>query len=315
MNLYLLNPPDLPRKITESDQGIGSFDVAPDGSKIVFAERVDPTVTKLSIWDSSTNAVTPLYDCEDAVCSNLAWNPDGSSIALDYTDLQTGALVTASRIMLLDLTTKVMRPVFRDNQVVATQAHWSPNGKWLAAARLNEGGIVLHHVPDGKDFLVPTDREENGVFSPDSQWLLLRKRVLLDQGTSAQHLVVVDLSSETLPRRDLVPDNAPVNDIEAAWRADSKSLVVVRRKPFSANTAQGSQLYIVEIATAHATPLLTGETFRQQALQVRPGDESIIFWQLPVGKPAEKLALWQLDFQSGMLKQIADNADSPRWLP
>jgi dipeptidyl aminopeptidase/acylaminoacyl peptidase len=315
MNLYLLNPPDLPRKITDSEQGIVSFDVAPDGSKIVFVERPDPTVTKLSLWDSSTNAITPLYDCEDAVCNNLAWNPDGSSIALDYTNLQNAALVSPSRIMLLDVTTRVMRPIFRDNQVVATHARWSPDGKWLAAARLDEGGIALQHVPDGKDFLIPTDREENGVFSPDSQSLLVRKRVALGEGTSAQHLVVVDLSSEILARRDLVPDNAPVNDIEAAWRADSKSLVVVRRKPFSANTIQGSQLYLVEIATAQPTPLLTGDTFRQQSLQVSPGDESIIFWQLPVGKPAEKLTLWQLDFQTGTLKQIAENADSPRWLP
>src|SRR5258708_3675737 len=105
-NLYEIDPaaPGQPVQLTNNALGINSYDVLPDGSKIVYAEQLDGSTSNLYVWDESTRASNVLYKCENARCLDPVWRPDGSMVAFEKIML-TGTVFQPPRIWLFDTAT------------------------------------------------------------------------------------------------------------------------------------------------------------------------------------------------------------------
>jgi Tol biopolymer transport system component len=318
-NLYLIDPSvsgGEARKLTDSKDGVLSFDVAADGSSIVYEQAESQGPASLYLFDVTTGTSRLLYDCKDAICSAPSWRPDGGAIAFERTDLNsgTGMAAGAPRIWVLDLATDTARPLFSDSQKLGYAARWSPDSQRLAVYSVSAGGIVVHDFAGGKDSPIETVQGEVGEFSPDSKWLFFPKILQLPDKRFVTHVVLVDISSAPPVTHDLVPDDDPSDDVGAMWLPDSKSLIVLRR-PTGPDGVSRAQLYRVEISTGKATPLTDDQSYGQSNLSLNPTGDTIVFQRFPLGKPGARPEIWTFYLTTGDLRRIVVNGTLPNWLP
>lgn len=315
-NLYRIDPfgAAAPTPLTSSEQGVISFDVQRDGSRIVYSQLEGQGTASLYLYDGLQTSL--LMECPDAACTSPAWHPDGQIIAFERADLNrdTGVGPSVPRVWLLDTTNRSVRPLFNDSQRLGYSPRWSPDGNVLAFYDANAGGIVLYDLRTQKDRIITTPQGEVGHFSPDGRYIYFPKIVQLPDGRYAAHFVLVDVTSDLLVQRDLIPDTDPSNDVEVAWRADSKALFVVRRPPDS-TTLQGAQIYELEIETGTARVLVNEPKYSHGQLQPSPDGKTLAFQRFALGQPGARPEIWTLDLATGELKQIIQNATSPRWMP
>jgi len=316
-NLYSIDPftpTATPTPLTDSAQGVISFDVQRDGSRIVYSQLEGQGTASLYLYDGQQTSL--LMECPDAACTSPAWRPDGQMIAFERADLNrdTGIGPSVPRIWLLDVANRSVRPLFNDSQRLGYSPRWSPDGNVLAFYDANAGGIVLYDFRTQKDRVITTPQGEVGHFSPDGRYIYFPKIVQLPDGRYAAHFVLVDVTSDLLVQRDLIPDTDPSNDVEVAWRADSKALFVVRRPPDS-TTLQGAQLYELEIETGAARALVNEPKYSHGQLQPSPDGKTLAFQRFALGQPGARPEIWMLDLATGELRQIVQNATSPRWMP
>jgi dipeptidyl aminopeptidase/acylaminoacyl peptidase len=318
-NLYLIDPfapNSTPLKLTNSQDGIISYDVAPNRSAIVYEELQPQGTSSLFLWEASTGASRLLYECKDAVCSAPNWRPDGGAIAFERSDLNTGSGMAsgAPRVWVLDLATNAARPLFSDSQKLGYSPRWSPDSKRIAVYSVTAGGIVVHDFASEKDTLIETVQGEVGNFSPDGKRLFFPKVLQLPDKRFVTHLVLVDISADPYVQHDLVPDSDPSDDVGAMWLPDSQSMIVLRR-PSGPNAMQRAQLHRVEIATGKATPLTDDQNYGQSNLRLNPAGDMVLFQRFPLGQRGALPEIWTYRLANGELRRIAVNGSFPNWLP
>lgn len=317
-NLYLVDPasPDSPQELTQAKQGVLGYEPAPDGSGIVYMPLESNGTSSLYFWDAATGTSRLMYECKDAACSGAAWRPDGGAIAFERVELNSGTGLSAGapRVWVLDLSTNSARPLFSDNQRVGYMPRWSPDGTRLAVVNGADGAIVIHDYTTGQDKTIPALQGEFGPFSPDGNWLYFPKVLMVNDAGFVTHLVLVDLSSNLYVQHDLVPDNDPSDDLEAAWLPDSKHLIVARRAEGSAGV-DNPQLFSVDVASRAATPLVVDPTYSNSNLSVDPTGNTILFQRFPLDKPGARPEIWIYRLATKQLERVSPNGASPRWMP
>lgn len=313
-SLYLYDPANgKPEKIINSQPGISEYDVSPDGSQIVYSELQDNGSSTFSVWDSATRQIKVLLTCDDSLCANPVWRPDGAVIA--YEKQPKGTLVRAPHVWLLDVAANSIKPLFKDNQQLNEMPRWSPDGTRIAVLSTSAGAILIHDFSSETDTSIPLNRDTFGGFSPDGKWLFVSKDTAPGQDLIAAHIVLLDVSANPITSRDVIPDSDPANDQEAIWRANSQGLIVVRHRPFSQQTVPGSQLYNVEIVNGTAKALTADDGLEQRNLKLSPAGDSVVFERIAPGKPNVPSEIWTVNLATDELKLIAKGGFDPRWLP
>jgi Tol biopolymer transport system component len=306
----------VPRKLTDSQNGIIGYDVSPDGNKIVYsevryAEGERTGITALYVWEAASVRATLRYECQGAACTGLQWRPDGGAFAFERIDMNTTVGSGAARTWIFDLAENAARPLFKDTQQLGYMPRWSPDGKRIAVFSVSAGGIIVHDFGTGKDQVIPVQQGEVGRFSPDGRWLSFPKIVALGNNQYAVHVMLIDLSSESYTMRALIPDSEAVSDVESVWRSDSQGLIVARQPP-ARKISQGSALYSVDLVTGTATLLVPEAGYEQTNLSVH-GD-LLIFQRVALGDMMARPALWVYDLGTRELRRVGQEGVSPRWL-
>jgi Tol biopolymer transport system component len=314
-NLYLLDPavPDSPKQLSDSQAGVASYDVSPDGNQIVYAEVPQSGAASLFLRDAATSSTRLLYSCEDALCRNPVWRPDGSAVAFELA-ANTGAIARAPRIWIFDLATNTAHPLWKDNQQLGVMPRWSPDGSQLAATMSDPSGLIIHNLSDNQDRFIPTLEDELANFSSDGRWLTRSERVAPAVGQSATHLVLIDLSAQPYGRRRLTPDSDPASDEEAAWSADSEALLMIRQLPDTGSAPQGSQLDLVQVASGAIEPLLADKGYMLSDIKLSPAGDTLLLQRFPVGQTSDSSGIWLYNLSTRELKQISRDGADPNWM-
>ncbi len=322
-NLYTIDPlaPDKPQQLTNADNGVISFDVLPDGSKIIYTEVVRAELpnwgtTRFFIWDAETRQSSLVYECQEAACNDLRWRPDGGAVALERVNMNPGGSADYSppRVWVLDMAQKAAGPLFKDNQQLSRMPRWSPDGKRLAVTSATAGGIIIHDFTSGKDSVIATTSDEIGSFSPDGKWLTYPRIVTLDSAAYAVRQTLVDLSSNLFKPHDLVPTSESISDVQAVWQADSKGLIVARQPP-NRKPTQGPQLFSVDLATGAATLLLPDNTYSLTDLSLSPSGDMILFQRTRLDQSNVRPEIALVNLRMHTVTLLIQNGSSPRWLP
>jgi len=320
-NLFAVAPqnPQAPRALTRSEAGIIGYSISEDGSKIVYSELAFSETraygsSRLFLLDVASGASRLLYDC-NAACTNLSLRPDSSLLAFQRVDFNdtVGAAPTAPRVWLLDLTNGSVRPLFKDNQRLAYQPRWSPDGTVLGVYDPVDGQIVLVNPATNQERIILAKDSETGLFSPDGQWLAY-PRLIIQNNLAAVRITLADLATQPPTARMLLTPDAPLTEAEAVWMTDSKSLIVARQ-PTSRQLNTGSSIYQVDLSSAQAKLLIPDGGYAQKSLRLSPTGEYLLFERVQLNDPVARPQLWLYHLVTGELKLVAEKVAFASWLP
>ena len=134
-----IEPVTLPtgRELPRSTQGLGSYDVSPDGSLVVFSSDTnrDDTNPKMDLYLVAPGSETAenITEDNDAPDSNPLFSPDGSVIAYNQQRIP-GFYADTRRLVLYDVNAGVHTLLTEDWDRSATGLVWSPGGYELFGA-------------------------------------------------------------------------------------------------------------------------------------------------------------------------------------
>lgn len=325
--LFLLPAPDgTPRALTEAARGPGldviDFAVSPGASAIAYSAFVDTGGTALRLVSANGRDDRLVLDCPSDECSGVVWSPDGRRLVYERRALRDGR-AGQPRLYWLDLDTGETRPLVEGDDTPNYGAVFSPDGNWLSYVSPANEGIVLYHLADGRQRLLPSRAGRPAAWSPDSADVVIGDLVVsgtiiapggedvpeTGQESSAVYLYRVSLADEG-SRQRLSPE-ASIEDSVPSWSPDGQWIAFGRRP---AQTVTGRQLWLMRADGSDARSLTNEPSVFHGPPNWSPDGRFLLFQRYDPSDPAGASSVWLLDVQAGELVQVIDTAFQPAWL-
>src|SRR5260370_30786555 len=87
-----------------------------------------------------------------AMCTDLAWRPDGSMFAFQRAEfnLATGVGAGAARVWLFNISSGSARPFFTEDQRITFTPRWSPDGSRLVVINSETASLIIRDIASSK---------------------------------------------------------------------------------------------------------------------------------------------------------------------
>lgn len=219
-----------PQQLTDAPLGIVDYALSPDQNQIVYFVQTEDFFNDIWLFDLDDSSDRKLFSCENAMCRQPAWSPDGDRLLYEHMDLTGGdALGGMPTLWLLDVQTGESNPLFQRSNLPVRNARWSPDGKWLSYS--TSEGVRLQNLANGESRLIQNRIGAAASWSPDGSFLILRDGVDNQNGMVTQ-LFRYDMSAQTLS--PLSPD--PERESLLAVISPDGEWIAVLRRPITAST-------------------------------------------------------------------------------
>ncbi len=319
-NLWMADPDSNipPKQLTFSATGLlPDYAPSPDGTRVVYAEKAVDGTADLYLLTIDTGEIQRVTHCVQAMCQAPDWSPDESRIVYERTDLADTlpqAEQGLSRAWIVNLKDLSTAPLIADTQVLGKLPRWSPNNVEIAVYDQRLHGIAVYNLANGGRKLIPTMVEETGAFDLAGNLLVFANLAETPQGFF-NALSIADLANPTNGLRPLTAKDGPlVDDVKAAWMPDGRKIGVTRRY-LTENATQGTQVYLIDPATAEVQPLVVDANYNHAAISWDPAGGQLVMQRYPVFESEGQPEIWVYTMQTKALKRIASDAFMPRWLP
>ncbi len=294
-----------------NDANIWYFAISPDSSQVAFVGSDGANGSRIWTWNAASGAVSPLLECENAYCTELAWSPDGQGLLysrLDFNPETNPANVQT--IWWLDLTTLESAPLFRDAFTPGFSPRWSPDGKWLSYTSINPLEIKLYQMETGESQTLPSGLGYPAVWSPTSDTVILQDIDWSENG------YLNKLFSYSLDRQRLsmLAFGEMFDDTLPAWSPDGEWLAVVRRAWVDGVPEADNQIWIMRPDGTDARQFTDTENYIYSQPAWSPDSRYLVFGYRYQGGEEVKAGIQILDTQTGRILTLVETGSRPAWL-
>lgn len=320
------------QQVTFTQYGVYDYAVSADGRYIAYSERdFESGLAEIKVLDLNTGMQRQLTNCimEDSDCITPAWRPDGRMIAYQRISLNTGLDVGISpnRIWLLDLSSDPAAtfPLFEDPQVLGYSPVWSADGSRLAFYDSAGQGILIYDFAataaaggEVRLAFIPTGYGTVGAFAPDSTRMIFPEMLL--GGPTSVHTYLQVANLDTTRFEVLTSPDENADDQYAAWHPDGQRIAILRRY-LDTRFTRGWQIYLLDTAAGSLVPLVYSETYNHSYFSWSPDGRYLLMQRFPILTPDGQInpegrtEIWTYDMETRELRQVADDAYIPRWVP
>ena len=310
--LFLIDPKsgDVPLPITDETADVADFAVSPDGRTVVYTRRRADGLGDLWLVGTNGRLSRPLLTCDDALCSQPRWSPDGQRLVYERRSVATpGAPPGSPRLWWVEVATGETTAIFSDSQWLGLGAAFSPNGRWLSYVSPNAQEVQAYNLQTGQTVRIPSRSGEPGVWDTQGDTLLVTD-VLLDGEQFALHLFAVDLATETAV--DLSGAAAEVNDSLPAVSPDGRWIAITRKTPRSPD---GKQIWLLPRAGDEPTNLTNRPEVHFGVAGWSKNGRYLTFQGYELARPGAEPTVWLYDTATRELRSLITPGTQPAWVP
>ncbi|HLA44290.1 MAG TPA: hypothetical protein VJZ27_12685, partial [Aggregatilineales bacterium] len=315
-NLYLndLNNGNI-FNLTESTNGLVDYAVSPAGDAIAFTEYKDDGTSDIWLYHPASGSINQITDCVNASCGMPVWKPDGTQISYEREEYDpVFQQIGARRIWTVDLTSMQSTVLFEDTQITGHSATYSPSGNKIAMFATNPPGILIYDFVGQNQLFIDSMQGIVGEFSEDGTKIIYP---ILTRGAAGQQfytqLEMVDFTKNQRVR--VTASDQPIDDSTGVWRPGHVNQLAVSRRYLDTRYTDGYQVYLLDIDSGEATPLVVDGDYNQGALNWSPDGNLLVMQRFDRTEPGSRPQIWVYNMQTQELQLIAENAYLPGFLP
>lgn len=310
-------------QLTDAAGGVLEYAISPDALWIAYTVRVTGRISDIWLLNLNTQQSIQLTNCLEAQasCNTPAWRNNSSEIAYTRRELdQDSGWTNTERVWLVDIQSRQSRPLFDDFNVQGRYPIWSPTNDQVAFSLVDPVGVLLYDFPTDETLFIPSEQGTTGFFSPDGTQLAypaLRFGIALQRYYT--HIELLELprfgvtnSPDPTVSRLSGPIEAPLEDGQAAFHPNGNTVAVTRRY-LDERYTQGSQLYLIDLATDAVTPLVVDASYNHAALNWHPS-ENWLLYQRNALDDVSQIEIWLLDATTGKTTMIENDGYMPKFL-
>ncbi|MHB8631651.1 MAG: alpha/beta fold hydrolase, partial [Candidatus Limnocylindria bacterium] len=269
---------------------------SPDGTRIAFT-RDDAGTERMAIWivDKDGERERKLTSDDDAMHRDIAWSPDGRSIACV-------ANVGGRRfsVQVIDSASGTRRGL-TDGSFEDARPRFSPDGKWILFESRRSGARIdadLYVVPAAGGDAVRLDTREGrsgdsqlASWSPDGRTI-----AFTSSARGRREIALIDFAGAAATGLRYLTEN-PFDEQEPVWRPDARGVVYLQDRDAARAVHRAFSVSHVETPVADL-PGMYGWP------RVGPDSETIV---MTFSSPRRPNDVWVRDADQVTLRQVTDS--------
>jgi Tol biopolymer transport system component len=309
-------------QLTNAPNGINDYDISSDGKWVAYSSPVAGQLYDIWAFNLDNQQLIQVTNCAQAQgsCFDPTWRPDNRQLAYTRRDIDTDTgLGISEHVWLVDFATLESRLLFDDVTVESRAPQWSPVGERIAVYFLNPQGVYIQDFQSGEGLLIPTEQGIVGAFSPDGNSLVYPVLVQGALGpTYYTHLEIARFEQLGVedPEGLLLSGEreAAVEDIVAAFHPDGRHIAVSRRY-LDSNYTEGTQIYLLDLTTMEAQPLVVDSAYSHGAIRWSPDGSLLLMQRYRFASNRNNTEIWMYQLQTGELTRLVNDGFAPQFLP
>ena len=320
--LFLVSPDGQPTQL--SDLALGVLDFAPDpaGRSFLVASPNSAGGSDLWLLGQGQGSGQNVHSCGPAECTSLIWAGDGRRAIFEQRSPTGQDAAPATQLWWLDVQTGDTVAVLAGEGEMAAAGRLSADDTWVGYVSAADEGVHLVHFPDGRREFVTNEAGLPVVWSPVAPELVVpRFELVIAHGAegedheshshdylTAVHLLYMDLASGEARS---ISGDLNVEDSAPAWSPDGEWLAFGRRLP---RTGAPRQLWVMRKDGSDAHVVASEDGINYGPPQWTPDGAGLVFQRFAQDQPQSNPAVWQIDLESGAMRELAAAGMQPRVL-
>ncbi|HSB65967.1 MAG TPA: Ig-like domain-containing protein [Anaerolineales bacterium] len=321
-DIYSLDP--ITGTIRQYTHGMNVLDYSANtaGSKFYFSAGNAKSGADLYLVDRiKADSVTQspyqpekLMDCGEAQCRNPVVSPDGKALAYEYLAATTIGRVSLVQIWTLSLPDLVAAPGGQA-QHETVQPMWSPTGLLAYYDRTSRCYEIFDRATQVREQL-PNQTGQPGVWATDGAYYLAPEISYQQTSnsfeTGSSHLIRYRISDKTV--EDISGADA-VEDVEAVYSPDGKSIAFTRKSLDAAHWSPGRQIWVMDSDGANPHPIIDEADYNHYDLAWRQDSSQLAYVRFNQESISDPPELWMINVDGGKPIQLKVGGYSPIWIP
>jgi Tol biopolymer transport system component len=299
-------------QLTFTGGNVVKFSPSRDGERIAFSVKNHSSGEDLWLVDRDGKQMAQLISCDQDVCAEPSWSPDGTRIAFSRRSTQSQPENSSrERIWIVDVDTGDTSPLFPDTSIPGNQPSWSPEGSRIAFFNPLSDQVGIVELSSGSTWYLPATTGIVGNWSSDGERMFFTAEENTGNNLAVK-IYEVDVFNQQYKLSALNEIHGEREYSVPAWSPDGKSVIFGERCIYCSPTAQ---IWLAENDGLQLTRITMDERYTNSSYHWDPGGSMVVFqrYQLGLSDARPEIVLW--DRNSGGLTIIKQDAVQPAWLP
>ena len=298
-------------QLTDTDYSIFDYAPHPAGESIAYSQVNENGGMDLVWVDRDGNFSNSLIACEQDICNQPAWSPDGVFIAYvrETYNSSEGRFEDPS-VWTVHVQSGDTTPLYPTGTIYSHSPTFSPDGSRLASYDIDQEAIRVLNLETSEEFLIPSDFPTTGDWSPDGDAMVFID-LLPTEAEPFGGIYLADLVEGQITQA--LGDFIEGFDYSPPRWSPKDDWIAFSVRPIGGGVSK--MLSVQKLGEHNPIQITQDLSATYSAYQWDPWGEQLVFQRFGLSATDRQPSIWLWDWETGVKRLLVENGARPIWLP